>query len=123
MVYETIDTHDAISVFHQLMQPDSEMRLLRLVGHGKMGKSHLLMKVFPVLAQKDYHARYATLDLRNSLYRVPDILQMACSFIGAKECAGYNAAYQAWITRSRNRSSLEVKGIRALFSFLRISME
>ena len=62
MQYETINTHEAMNLFRALMQRESEFRLLRLVGDANMGKSHLLTKVFPTLAPKEFQIRHATLD-------------------------------------------------------------
>ena len=114
---QTINTDEAVNLFHHLMRPTSKMRILRLVGDGKMGKSHLLTKVFPSLIQQGYQARYAILDLRNRLHTVPDILHMTCGQLGTKNCDGYYAAHQALI----NRPKLGVEPIRALLSFFSIS--
>ena len=119
LTYATINTHSAVALFHRLMQPDSKIRILRLVGEGKMGKSHLLTKVFPTIAYRDYQARYATLDLRNQLYGVPEILKMACDFIGIQECKGYNTAYQAWLSRSHSQFHPKTKGVHSILSFFR----
>jgi hypothetical protein len=122
MDYETINTNYAVNLFHDMLRPDSNIRILRLLGDGKMGKSHLMTKVFPTLAQNVYNARYAPIDLRNRMYDVLDILQSACSWMGQEKCKGYSTAYQAWIERSRDRSKVEMKGIRAIFSVFRISV-
>ena len=119
--HKTINTHGAVDLFHRLMQPDSEIRVLRLVGDGKMGKSHLQTKVFPTLAQRDYQARYATLDLRYRLHGVLEILKMACDFIGMQNCKGYNTAYQVWLSQSRSRSNLKAEVTRRIFSFFHLS--
>ncbi|GAC1360870.1 MAG: hypothetical protein NVSMB38_44790 [Ktedonobacteraceae bacterium] len=123
MFYETINTHDALYLFRHLMQPQSEMRVLRLVGEAKMGKSHLLTKVLPRLAQQDYQARCVTLDVRNPLFGVPDILNMASTSLGKENCGGFFPAYQAWVKSSMERPKVEVHGVRALFSFFRISVK
>ena len=43
--HEIINTHEALSLFHQLMQTNVQKRILCLVGEGKMGKSHLLRHI------------------------------------------------------------------------------
>ncbi|HEY6541993.1 MAG TPA: hypothetical protein VIZ18_13705 [Ktedonobacteraceae bacterium] len=112
MYYKTINTAGAVNLFHQLMQPDSQIRILHLVGDGKMGKSHLLTKIFPHLAQQDYQARCAVLDLSYQFLTVPDILNQACDQFGDQCCDGYYAAEQAWI----NRPKVDVKGLTTTFS-------
>src|SRR6266567_3636965 len=123
MAHETINTHHAVKLFHDLMSSTGDFRVLHLVGEAKMGKSHLLTKIFPALAQKQYQSMVVTLDLRNRLYGVPDILQMACTLIGTKDCPSYNKAYQEWMNWSMNRSKVELRGISALFSFFHISIQ
>ena len=98
---KTIDTHEAINNFHQLMQPSGQMKVFRLVGESSTGKSHLLTKVFPLIAQQDYQARCAVLDLRNTVYTVPHILHMACGLLGPEYFNCYYAAYHEWISRSQ----------------------
>lgn len=123
MQYETIDTHEAMNLFRALMKRESEFRLLRLVGDANMGKSHLLTKVFPTLAPIEFQTRYATLDLRNRMYEVPEILDMACNSIGMEHCENYSAVRQKWISQSMNQTRVEVHGIRAFFSSFRIALK
>jgi hypothetical protein len=120
MNYETINTHHAVNLFHSMLHPDSEIRILCLQGDSNMGKSHLMTKVFPILAKREYHARIATIDLRHNK-EVPEILQSACSLVGLENCKSYTAALQAWVERSHNSSRVEVNRFRAFFSFIRIS--
>src|SRR5437763_11854993 len=75
--HQTIDTYEAVKLFHQLMEADSQLRVLYLVGTANMGKTHLLTKVFPVLAQHQYQARCVFFDLHNRIYSVSDLLNMA----------------------------------------------
>jgi len=100
-LHETIDTHEAVKLFHQFMQPNSQVRILRLMGEAKMGKSHLVTKVFPTLARQEHQARCAILDLRNKMQTISDILQMALSQLDARHYDYYNAAQQTWTKRSR----------------------
>src|SRR5205823_1804706 len=110
MSYEIINTQEAITFFHNLMQSQDQMRLLRLVGEAKMGKSHLLTKVFPILAQQDYQARCAILDLRNQTLTVPDFLHHACSHLGS-QAYHYYTAHQEWLNRPKK------VGIQQLLAF------
>jgi TIR domain len=98
--HNMINTKDAIDLFHQLMRPNNQIQVLRLVGAGKMGKSHLLAKIFPILARQKYQARYLLLDLRNPVHTIPDILYAACSQLGSHMCDNYLAAYKTWMSSS-----------------------
>ena len=80
LVPETINTHAVVDQFRQLLRSDSRFRILRLTGEAKTGKSHLLTKVFPAIAQEEYQAHCAIVDLRNKMYNtVPHILDMIYS--------------------------------------------
>lgn len=117
MAHPTIDREPAIMLFHQIMQPAPTHWALRLLGEAKMGKSHLLTKVFPLLAQHTYHTPYAVVDLRGSRATVPDILHQTCAQLGGEvRFPAYYAAYDAWL----NRPVVQVKGLQALFSSLSI---
>lgn len=112
MPTETINTHEAIKLFHQLMQPNSSVRVLRLNGDGKMGKTHLLTKAFPTLAQQDYQAPLAIVDLDRRSQTIPDILSQICIQLDEQNFEGYYATDQAW----SNRPKVDVRGLTATFS-------
>ena len=100
------------------MQPNSDQRVLRLMGQAKLGKSHLLMKVFPGLAQQaQATCRHAILDLRSQAQGIPDVLHSACGQLGDDGFGGYLAEYKAW----RNRPRIEASGLQALLSKISIS--
>ncbi len=90
--YEIINTEGAIHLFHEIMQPESPKRLLRLVGRGKMGKSHLLTYIFPGIASQVYQARCLLLDLRNPMYKVSDYLGIAVSQLDSQVRESFDAA-------------------------------
>lgn len=117
MMHQTIDTVEAINRFHELMKPKSDYRVMRLVGNGKMGKSHLLTRVYPYLAQQDYHARWAILDLSYRFHVVPDIFDQACSQMGEEHFISYYAADREW----SNRPKVEVKNLHAKLARIGIS--
>lgn len=118
MSHTTIDRQDCINLFHQLMRGDP-YRILRLLGESKLGKSHLLTKVFPVLAQQDYQAHCAVFDLRNSAQTAIDILDVACSHLGGHAAfPKYYTTYQEW----NNPSQVQVKGLQAFFSSVHITL-
>src|SRR5690348_7230328 len=99
MSYETIDTDKAIEVFDELMKPSRWMQVLCLSGEGKMGKTHLLTKVFPERACS--YARCIIIDLRNPMDTIPDILHAICDQLGQQACSGYYAAHNGWMGRPR----------------------
>lgn len=113
---ETINTHEAVDLFLQLMQPTSDIRILHLLGDGKMGKSHLLTKVFPSFARR-YQVHCAILDLRNQMYAVPDILHLACSYFPPANFGGYYAAHDKWIIQPK----VKVENVLAIGSRLDFS--
>jgi hypothetical protein len=112
-----IDGEEVLNLFATFMQPQSRHRVLRLLGEAKLGKSHLLTKVLPVLARSQYQAcTCAILDLRNPALGVPDILHNTCSQLNDAAFTGYRNAYQAW----RNRPKIEANGLQALLSKISI---
>jgi hypothetical protein len=113
----TIDTQKALRSFGLLMQPDSPYHLLCLVGSANTGKSHLLTKVFPFLAQQSYQARVALLDLGHESLTVPDVLNTAGSSLGRQTFQGYYAAHQTWFQRSQ----VTIQDSKAFLSFVSIS--
>jgi hypothetical protein len=115
--HETIDTHEPIHIFHELMQADAQKRIFCLIGDGKMGKSHLLMHVLSPLAERDYQARSALLDLGYSFSTIPDVLGQACTQLGDHYFHAYHAAEQGWLSRPK----VDVKGITATLSRITVS--
>ena len=116
MAMETIYTHDAISLFHEFMQLSSEKRVMHLIGDAKMGKSHLLTRIFPTLAVRDHQAQYAILDLRNGMHRIPDILHYACASLGESHFDRYKAAYHEWTLKPK----VNIQGMKAFASSVHI---
>lgn len=117
MHHPTINGEEILDIFHELMQTNSNQRVLRLIGQAKLGKSHLLTKVFPALArQEQATCRHAILDLRSQAQGVPDVLHSACAQLGDAGFAGYLAEYRAW----RNRPRIEASGLQALLSKISI---
>src|SRR5258708_6391233 len=115
MQSETIDTHEAIRLFREFMQPASDLRVIHLVGDAKMGKTHLLAKIFPIQAVQDHQARYALLDLRNPM-TIPDILQFLCISLGKAHFDRYQAAHQQWSTKPK----VSIQGMTAIASSVSI---
>lgn len=118
MHHPTINGEEILGIFHYLMQADSPHRVLRLMGQAKLGKSHLLTKVFPILARQEQTAcRHAILDLRSQAQGIPDVLHSACAQLGDEGFGGYLAEYRAW----RNRPRVEVRDLHSSFSRITIS--
>ncbi len=117
MTHPTINREPAVDLFHQVMRPQPTYRVLRLLGEPKMGKSHLLTKVFPLLARQTYNAACAVVDLRGSSITAPDILHQSCAQLGGEaRFSTYYAAYEKWL----NKPVVEVKGLQALLSSISI---
>lgn len=118
MTHHTIDCEPAIRLFDEMMQAAPTHRMLRLWGEAKMGKSHLLTKVFPGLAQQTYQTSCSVVDLRSSNVTVPDILHQTCAQLGGEgRFPAYYREYEAWLNLS---PVVQVKGLQALFSSLSI---
>ena len=114
MIQEMIDREDVLNLFHQLVQPNSRFRIIRLSGDAKTGKSHLLTKVFPTVAQQQYGYKYAILDLRNRAQNVIEFLHMICGLLGDNsDFPDYYACYKQWMSRP---NKVDVQGgIQAFF--------
>lgn len=91
MYRETIDTREAIDLFHALMQKNSQKRLLLMKGPTHTGKSHLLGDVFPSLALEEYKARNVIIKVRKPV-GIPSILDSACNDLGRECCICYRKA-------------------------------
>lgn len=114
--HPTIDRVPALTLFSDIMHPDTTYRVLRLLGEAKMGKSHLLTKIFPAIARRQYNTECAVVDLRNGI-TVSDILHNVCTQMGGESrFPAYFAAYADWT----NRPAVEVKGLQALLSSISV---
>ena len=111
----TIDRRDTFGLFGDLMQPEPQFRVLRLIGDAKLGKTHFASKVFPHLAKEDYGAECAVVDLRR--LATSDVLHNLSAHFGDEELfPAYIQAYQSWL----ERDAPEIRDVRALFSVLTI---
>lgn len=119
MIIETIDRQEAIQLFRSLMSPASQKRILFLEGESRMGKSHLLYKVFPSLVREQLHTRTALLDLRNPLQTIPDILNSACSQLGSDYCNEFLAASKTLM----KPQSITIENVQAFFSHITIRVK
>src|SRR5262249_45045650 len=82
-----------------------------LQGDPKMGKTHLVTKVFPVRAREFYRARCAVLDLRSRAQTIPDILYETCNLLCpsgdlARVFPAYFFSHQEWLNRPNTSESL-----------------
>ncbi|HEU0001131.1 MAG TPA: hypothetical protein VFQ36_09550, partial [Ktedonobacteraceae bacterium] len=117
MIHETIDSNEIIKLFRQFLDANSATRVLYVVGETKLGKSHLLTKVFPTLAQEEYQAYYAIIDLRYPMHTIPDILALTSNQFEGKSWTHYQGAYQAWTTQP----TVQLEKICLLLSSVKIS--
>lgn len=117
MSHKTINREESVDLFHRLMQPESEFRILRLLGDAKLGKSHLATKVFPSIARRDYGALCAVIDLRSGGQAAADVLHTACGLLGGESVfQGYYAAYREWLSRPKVQAS----GLLAVLSYIQM---
>ena len=110
-----IDREEAVIRFQDLIDPGTPLRVLRLLGEAKMGKTHLLTKVFPALAQQQ-RVRCAILDLRNKRQIIIAHLHQACEQLGREHFPTFDRAYTSWITQPQ----IEVRGLQALVSIISV---
>jgi hypothetical protein len=114
-----INRQEAIDLFQQFMQPASEFRVLRLMGEAKMGKTHLVAKVLPILAEQGFQAHCVFLDLRNQAQTILDVLDAARGLLGDYAFANYDRAYDRWL----HRPKVEVTSLRTTLSKVQIRAE
>jgi hypothetical protein len=110
-----IDREDAVTYFYQLLESAAPFRILRLLGEAKMGKTHLLTKVFRILAEQ-YAVRCAVLDLRNPQQDILSHLHNARSQIGYSHFSAFDQAYADRIKPQQ----IQMKTIRAIFTIITI---
>jgi len=108
-----IDREEAVTHFRALIDPVTPLRVLRLLGEAKMGKTHLLTRVFPALAQQ-HGIRYAVLDLRNMQQTIIAHLHNACVQLGWGHFPTFDQFYTAWITQPQ----IQVSGLQAMWSII-----
>src|SRR5262245_6932937 len=108
-----IDREEAVGLFQTLINTTTPLRVLRLLGEAKMGKTHLLTKVFPALAQQ-HSTRCAVLDLRNKQQTIIIHLHNACEQLGRDHFPTFDQAYTSWI----NRPQIQFSGLRAMLSVI-----
>lgn len=116
-LYPPIINHDAaIHQFRQLLLPNAQMRFMRLLGDGEMGKTTLMTKIFPVLATQ-YNVRTAYIDMRNQAQKPTDFLHAICSQIDRHGFPIFDKAYEQWL----NRPKVQMAGFSAIFSKIQVS--
>lgn len=100
MHYLVIDRKDTIARFHALMESSDQFVVMRILGSAKMGKTHLVSKVFPKIAREQYGAMCAVIDLRNPQQSVSDHLLIAHDLLGGDATfPEYAAANLQWMSR------------------------
>lgn len=97
-----IDRQETLDLFKQLMQSEGELRILRLIGEAKLGKTHLVTRVFPDLAKEDFQARCCVIDLRNKTQEIGDVLHNMYRLLGGESLfPDYYSCYREWLHRPR----------------------
>jgi hypothetical protein len=118
MLHETIDTDEIIGIFRQFLKTSSTTRVLYIIGEAKLGKSHLLTKVFPVLAQQEYQARHAVIDLRHP-QTISEILSLTSSQLDGMCCTHFKDAEREWT----NQPKVRMEHVFLILSSLTLSAE
>lgn len=95
----TINREGALALFDELVQPDGRLRILLLAGQAKMGKTHLLTKVFPLRFEQHLGARSAVLDLRNPMQNGMDLINDLCMLLGDHRFPITTELLQLWLNR------------------------
>lgn len=91
-----IDRIDAVQLFRELIDPNSPQRFLRLLGEAKMGKSHLLTRIFPkIAAEQGFDC--VVLDLRNQQITIVEHLHQIRNNLGRDRFLHFDAAYNEWM--------------------------
>jgi hypothetical protein len=108
-----IDREEAIKRFQTLIDPGTPLRVLRLLGEAKMGKTHLLARVFPELVPQ-HSARCAILDLRNMQQTIITHLHTACEQLGRDHFPRFDEAYTSWAETPQ----IDIRGLKAVLSII-----
>lgn len=118
ITYLTINRQDVTTLFDQLIELDSPYRTMHLLGEAKMGKTHLMTRIFPHRAG-EHRLHCVMLDLRGQI-RVADILQnLRSRLTEAGPFANFDRAYRDWVTRP----IIEASDIQGMFAKINISAQ
>src|SRR5215510_6916195 len=107
-----LDREEAVAHFRDLLDPATPLRIMRLLGEAKMGKTHLLTKVFPELALQQA-VRCAVLDLRNKQQTIIIHLNNTCAQLGWHYFPDFVNAYKDWVSRP----DIEMHRVSMILSF------
>jgi hypothetical protein len=108
-----IDRIEAVGLFRALLDKKKSARIMRLTGTEKMGKSRMLRE-YRHIAEQEYHAHCALVDLRSKLLSHSDLLHVISQQVGPLPIYG----------QTRNELSqkpkLDVRGITQILSTMMI---
>ena len=93
--YPTINRQEIMDHFRQLLSPYPTIRLLCLIGEAKMGKSHLMNKVFPRLARS---IPFALVELGPRI-DCAGTLQTIVAQLGPDKFPAFNQAYLDYLNQ------------------------
>lgn len=114
-----IDRQETLDLFDQLMQSQGELRIMRLIGEAKFGKTHFVAKVFPELAKREFQAKCCVIDLRDKTQEIGDVLHNMYRMLGGESLfPNYYLAYREW----QHRPRVNLQGIRSFFSSIKITL-
>ncbi len=119
ITHNTINRQDVFELFDQLVQPNSPHHILHLLGDAKMGKTHLMARIFPERAKDPHQLHCAMLNFHSQI-RVADILHNLRSRLAqAGPFSEFDQTYRDWATRP----VIEASDIQALFAKINVSAQ
>jgi hypothetical protein len=89
----TIDRGEAMECFDAMMAANPDYTVLCLSGASKMGKTHVITRVFPTAVVRE-NARQATVDLRSAVLTVEDVLTIVAERL-TREPTAWQRFHQA----------------------------
>ncbi len=115
---QLIDRVDVMEMFHYFMEASDPVRVLRITGDTKMGKSRLLRE-FMKIGRDNYNATCILLDLRSMLQSHDDIMYDVVQTIGFDYFLDYQKIYDVIY----NHSTVEVSKVQQWFSTMSIKSD
>jgi hypothetical protein len=113
-----IDRQPAINLYRAVLEGERRECILRLIGESKMGKTHML-RVYRHIAEQEYNARCAVIDLRSRLYDCGDLLHLVAQQLGLPNFENYQAAHD----KLASQPQMQVSGLMALLSRVSLRAE
>lgn len=112
-----IDRVPPISLFRDMLSGAQQLRILRILGEAKMGKSRLIREYRRIVIQ-EWNGHCALVDhYRSKLQSYDDILHTIVQQLGSQHFPNYQAVYNELV----NQAKVDIKGLAALFSTISVN--